>query len=85
MSDRYEACAPDGIGRVVRWPMERIEWSPHGLKYKTFAPGEILTAEDLSPRTNIAALVAGGHLRPVAAKKATKKTPEKTPENEEAV
>lgn len=63
---KFEACAPDGIGRVVRWPLQRVEYSPHGLKYVTFQPGEILDVEDLPPRTNIAALVAGGHLRPVA-------------------
>lgn len=66
MSQTYEACAPDGIGRVVRWPMKRVEYSPHGLKYETHQPGEIITAGDLPPWTNVDALVAGGHLRPVA-------------------
>ena len=81
MTERFEACAPDGICRVVRYPLTRVAYSPHGLKYETFAVGEVITAADLSPRTNIAALVAGGHLRPVADEQAT---PE-TPENEEAV
>lgn len=67
----YEACAPDGVCRVVRWPLERIEFHPKGLKYKTFAVGEQLTAGDLNPRTNIDALVAGGHLRLVAEQEAT--------------
>lgn len=81
MTQKYEACAPDGICRVVRHPLQRVEFSPHGLKYRTFRVGEVLTADDLSPRTNIDALVAGGHLRPVADDQAN---PE-TPENEEAV
>lgn len=66
MTQKYEACAPDGIGRVIRWPMKRIDYSPHGLKYETFQAGEVLTAAELPPWTNIAVLVAGGHLRPVA-------------------
>lgn len=82
MSRRYEVCAPDGICRLVRWPLERVEWSPHGLKYRTFTQGDVITSGDLSPRTNIDALVAGGHLRRVAEEEAT---PEETPENEEAV
>lgn len=67
----FEACAPDGVCRVVRWPLERVAFHPKGLKYKTFAIGEQLTAADLNPRTNIDALVAGGHLRPVADEEAT--------------
>jgi hypothetical protein len=67
---RWEVCAPDGICRVVRHPRKRVEFSPHGLKYVTFAAGDVIGRDDLSPRTNIDALVAGGHLRPVAAQQA---------------
>ena len=82
MVTEFEVCAPDGICRLVRYPLERVAFSPHGLKYKTFEAGDRITADDLSPRTNIGALVAGGHLRLVADEQAT---PNESPENEEAV
>lgn len=82
MTQKYEVCAPDGICRLARYPVERVAYSPHGLKYVTFNVGDIIDASDLDPLTQIDALVAGGHLRPVSASDAKI---EQEPEPEEII